>query len=259
MLVRHARRLRAFLSGEGEARATLRFLPSPGRLAPGRRVYAVADVHGCHGKLLALHQRIAEDLAARPAAESLLIHLGDYIDRGPDSAGVIRALMDGPAVPVDRVVNLMGNHEEMMLRAVASGDPQLAGPWLANGGAAALLSWGVSPDMPPRHWARLLPRDVLLFLENLPVWHSVDGYVFVHAGMRPGRAIELQAVRDLLWIREPFLSSEADLGTVVVHGHSPVAEPVLRHNRIGLDTGAFATGRLTCAVLEEDRVGFLVA
>jgi len=259
MLVRHAMRLRSFLSGEGGTRPTIRFMPSPGRLAPGRRVYAIADVHGHLGKLLALHQRIAEDLAERPVAESLLIHLGDYVDRGPDSAGVIRTLRQGPAVPVDRVVNLMGNHEEMMLRAVASGDPQLAGPWLANGGAAALLSWGVSPDTPPRHWAQLLPQEDLHFLESLPVRHSVDGYVFVHAGLRPGVVTELQAVRDLLWIREPFLSSEADLGAVVVHGHSPAPEPVLRRNRIGLDTGAFLTGRLTCAVLEEDRVGFLVA
>ncbi len=230
---------------------------APARLPPGRRIYAIGDVHGCDAALAALHARITEDLRARPMAHATLVHLGDYIDRGPDSAGVVARLM-GPALPpVQQVVNLMGNHEQLLLGAIDGADPAMAGVWLANGGPASLRSWGVPVASPPAHWRGLLPAPQIEFLRKLGLTYRDGGYLFVHAGLRPGIPAARQSTEDLLWIREPFLSWEGDHGAVVVHGHTPRAEPELRANRIGIDTGAVLGGKLTCAVLEADRVGFL--
>ncbi len=232
-------------------------LPAPATLPPGQRVYAVGDIHGCLERLIALHELIAEDLAARPVEEATLVHLGDYVDRGPESAQVVEWLMAGPPVPGARVVNLMGNHEQMMLAAVSSTEDGPAGHWLTNGGADSLLSWGISRTVPSREWATYLPKSHLIFLRDLALYHQVGPYVFVHAGLRPGVALEKQVRQDLLWIREPFLSSKADHGMVVVHGHTPRQDPTVRPNRIGIDTGAVIGGVLTCLVLEADRMGFI--
>jgi len=236
------------------------FIPAPGRLPPGQRVYAVGDVHGCLDRLEALHELIAGDLAARPADQAELVHLGDYVDRGPDSAGVVARLADGALPPRVPVVNLMGNHEHMMLAALAAtGGVDAIGLWLGNGGADSLASWGVPRSAQPREWASYLPKPHLLFLRDLAVRHAAGGYLFVHAGIRPGIPIERQSRHDQMWIREPFLSSNEPFGPVVVHGHTPRLEPVVRPNRIGIDTGAVMGGALTCAVLEEDRLGFITA
>lgn len=232
---------------------------APAALPDGLRVYAIGDVHGCADRLRALHRQVARDLAARPVAEARLIHLGDYVDRGPDSAGVIEMLLrpfpehgegHGPLV-----VNLMGNHEDMMLTALA--DPAAAPHWLANGGDAALASWGIGFQARAQDWASALPPRHLAFLRGLPLMHAAGGYVFVHAGLRPRTPLARQSRLDMLWIREPFLSFDGEMPAVVVHGHTPAAEPVIRHNRIGIDTGAWAGGKLTCLVLEADRVDFL--
>jgi serine/threonine protein phosphatase 1 len=232
---------------------------APASLPPGQRVYAIGDVHGCSGRLRALHHAIAADLAARPVADPQVIHLGDYVDRGPDSAGVVEMLLqpfptvaDGPG---PMVVNLMGNHEEMMLSGLADGD--MAIHWLANGGDASLESWGVSLRTRSREWAAAVPTRHLDFMRALPLMHAAGGYVFVHAGLRPNVPIARQSRLDMLWIREPFLSFTGDMPAVVVHGHTPSAEPVVRPQRIGIDTGAFMGGALTCLVLEADRFGFL--
>ena len=235
------------------------FAKAPGVLAPGRRVYAIGDIHGCSERLSLLHRQIALDLRDRPADDVTLIHLGDYIDRGPDTAGVLSLLSREPNFPVTRIVNLMGNHEEMALQAIAFGDQRQAQTWLANGGAAALASWGVPRQAPLHEWPELLPREHLRFMSRLSLQYRVDGYLFVHAGVRPGVALDQLSRRDLLWIREPFLSSQEPFGAVIVHGHTPMADPVLRGNRIGLDTGAGRGGRLTCAVLEADKVAFFAA
>ncbi len=235
------------------------FIPAPGRLPPGRRVYAVGDVHGCLDRLEALHELIGDDLAARPAEEALLVHLGDYVDRGPDSAGVVACLAGGSPLAGMATVNLMGNHEHMMLAALASGETEATDLWLANGGIDSLASWGVPRSAQPREWATYLPKPHLLFLRDLAVRHASGGYLFVHAGVRPGIPIERQSRHDLMWIREPFLSAKDRFGLVVVHGHTPRHEPVVRANRIGIDTGAVMGGALTCAVLEEDRLGFITA
>jgi serine/threonine protein phosphatase 1 len=235
------------------------FIPAPARLPPGQRVYAVGDVHGCLDRLRAIHELIAADLAQRPTDEPLLVHLGDYVDRGPDSAGVVALLADGAILPDACTVNLMGNHEHMMLAALASGDAEATELWLANGGADSLLSWGVPHSAQPREWPAYLPIAHLLFLRDLAVSHEVGGYLFVHAGIRPGIPLERQSRHDLMWIREPFLSSQQAFGPVVVHGHTPRQAPVVRPNRIGIDTGAVMGGVLTCAVLEDDRLGFITA
>ncbi len=235
------------------------FIPAPARLPPGQRVYAVGDVHGCLDRLQALHALIAADLTARPAEAAVLVHLGDYVDRGPDSAGVVARLAMGSPLPDVPTINLMGNHEHMMLAALATGEPEATDLWLANGGADSLLSWGVPRSAQPREWPSYLPKPHLVFLRDLAVRHAVGGYLFVHAGIRPGIPLERQSRHDLMWIREPFLSFKKPFGPVVVHGHTPQHEPVVRANRIGIDTGAVMGGVLTCAVLEEDRLGFITA
>ena len=237
----------------------LNFTAAPGQLARGRRVYAVGDIHGCSERLNLVHRRIASDLRARPAEDVTLIHLGDYIDRGPDTAGVLSLLAGEPDFAVDRTVNLMGNHEEMALQAIAFGDERQAEAWLANGGAAALSSWGIPRHARIEDWPELLPREHLRFMSRLSLQYRVDDYLFAHAGVRPGTPLDQLSRRDLLWIREPFLSSSLAFGAIVVHGHTPQADPVLRPNRIGIDTGAGRGGRLTCAVLEDDKVAFFAA
>ena len=234
----------------------LRFVSAPGQLPAGRRVYAVGDVHGSLEQLRALHAAIAEDLIARPIAAPVLVHLGDYIDHGPDSAGVIALLSAGGGVPGTRVVNLIGEHERMLLDAL-DGDRAAGTDWLWSGGKATLASFGLDPDLPRDEWSSALPSDAVAFLRGLKLTHREGEYLFVHAGIRPGVPLSRQSRDDLLGIRQPFLWSEQDFGFVVVHGHSTGPAPVTTANRIGLDTGAGLGGRLSCAVLEADRLALL--
>jgi serine/threonine protein phosphatase 1 len=239
----------------------LEFAPAPAALGPDQRVYAVGDIHGCLERLLAVHAAIAADLAERPVGRAVLIHLGDLIDRGPDSAGVVDFLAGEPRpAGISETVTLLGNHEALMLAALEAPEadeaPRL---WIVNGGAEALHSWLVPRQVEPKDWAAHLPATHLAFLRGRPLSLRRDGYLFVHAGIRPGVPLEHQERHDLLWIREPFLSSKADHGVVVVHGHTPRPAPEVRPNRIGIDTGAVMGGVLTCLVLEADRLGFLSA
>ncbi len=234
------------------------FVPAPATLPPGRRVYAIGDVHGCAERLAGLHASIALDLAVRPCPAPLLLHLGDYVDRGPDSAGVVRLLAAGDPLPGVPTVNLMGNHEATMVDAL-SGQGAAATDWMIGGGREALLSWNCDPDSPRAVWPAFVPDSDMQFLRQLSLRHEEGGYLFVHAGIRPGVALRAQVPQDLLSIRQSFLYSEADLGVVVVHGHTPKPEPMVRHNRIGIDTGAVFGGRLTCAILENDQLAFLFA
>jgi serine/threonine protein phosphatase 1 len=228
---------------------------APATLPLGQRVYAIGDVHGCAARLGVLHVQIAEDLAVRPVDEPTLVHLGDYIDRGEDSAGVLDWLgACWRGTPSPRAVNLRGNHEAMLLAALDGGEPSSVLHWLANGGAASLASWGVSQHSPRAEWRRRIPPDHLALIRALAPFHRQGGYV-----LRPGVPMERQTIEDMLWIREPFLSFVGDLPGVVVHGHTPERTPTIRPNRIGVDTGAVMGGMLTCAVLEADRVGFLHA
>jgi serine/threonine protein phosphatase 1 len=230
---------------------------APAALPAGQRVYAIGDVHGCLDRLVALHERIAEDIAERPTEHTTLIHLGDYVDRGTDSAQVVDWLANQPPVPADTFLDLMGNHEQMMLSAVVGVSKEAPSTWLINGGLESLESWGISRNVPAVEWAAHVPMRHLVFLRDLKISHRIGPYMFVHAGIRPGVELDAQSRDDMLWIREPFLSSRADHGAVIVHGHTPKKEPVVQSNRIAIDTGAVIGGALTCVVLEDNRLGFL--
>jgi serine/threonine protein phosphatase 1 len=231
---------------------------APARLPPGRRIYAIGDIHGCARQLANLHEAIAADLTARPVTSPLLLHIGDYVDRGTDSAGVIARLAAGSPIPGMETVNLLGNHESTMLEAL-SGERAAGTDWLFAGGRTALESYGIDPDGPRESWRSLIPSTHQSFLRGLTLMHREGGYAFVHAGVRPGIALDNQARDDLLRSRQPFLYSEANFGAVIVHGHTPVKAPVVRHNRIAIDTGAVFGGPLTCVVLEADTLGFVTA
>jgi serine/threonine protein phosphatase 1 len=236
----------------------IELVPAPASLPQGRRIYAIGDIHGCARQLASLHDAIAQDLARRPVASPLLLHIGDYVDRGADTAGVIARLVNGCPIAGMEMVNLMGNHESTMLEALA-GERAAGTDWLFAGGRAALQSYGIDPDGPREQWAAQIPCAHQGFLRNLVLMHREGGYAFIHAGVRPGIALQDQARDDLLRSRQPFLYSDADFGAVVVHGHTPVKAPVVRHNRIAIDTGAVFGGQLTCVVLEGDTLGFLAA
>jgi len=242
--------------------------PAPARrpsAPPDCRIYAIGDIHGRLDLLKALHEQIADDRRARPREGSdTIVYLGDYVDRGPASREVIDCLLDEP-LPGFNSVHLMGNHEEAMLRFV---DDVEAGPaWVSFGGESTLLSYGVrrAPTMigrqrfedMRRQFVANVPERHVAFLRNLRLSFAAGDYFFAHAGVRPGVAIDAQEPQDLLWIRNTFLSSDADHGKVVVHGHTPNDVPQVRHNRIGIDTCAFATGALTCLVLEGEERSFL--
>jgi serine/threonine protein phosphatase 1 len=233
------------------------FVTAPASLPPGQRVYAIGDVHGCLDRLASVHEQIAEDLATRPVDDSVLVHLGDYVDRGLDSAQVIDWLEGGAPVPVTRIVNLMGNHEDMMIQALPGTDKDANGTWLSNGGAESLMSWAISRKVPPAEWSSLIPAEHQAFIRGLEISVRYGGYLFVHAGIRPGVALDKQEKQDMLWIREPFLSWKHLHELVVVHGHTPRHDPTILPNRIGIDTGAVMGGVLTCVILEDDKLGFI--
>lgn len=232
------------------------FWRAPASLPAGQRIYAIGDTHGCAARLADLHGKIVEDLAARPIGRPLLLHLGDYVDRGPDSAGVLARLAQPlPGLPK---VNLMGNHDRMMLDALArDATTESVALWLHNGAGPTLESYGASARQ-PESWSRI-PAAHLQTLHDCRTSFAAGGYLFVHAGIRPGRSIEAQEEADLLWIREPFLSWHEALPAVVVHGHTPTPSPEIRLHRIGLDTGAVIGGDLTCGVFEADQLRFLRA
>jgi serine/threonine protein phosphatase 1 len=230
------------------------------RTPEGLRLYAIGDVHGRADLLADMHLRIARDLARRPAAGWRVIHLGDYVDRGPDSARALGLLIDYQRGA--HVDFLLGNHDRFLRDFLTGPESADLGLWLLNGGAATLESFGAGGLLAAASGdARLRERlyDELIaamppglpgFLAGLSLMRRFGDYAFVHAGVRPGVALEDQSEDDLVWIREPFLSSGEDHGAVVVHGHT-VAEAVeVRPNRIGIDTGAVFSGNLTCMVLE---------
>ena len=241
-----------------DSAASIRFIRAPGRLPRGRRVYAIGDIHGHPAKLTALHRAIAEDFATRPTRAAVLVHLGDYIDQGPDSAGVLNILTAAPPLRGIPVVNLLGDHERMLVDAL-HGDRAAATDWLWAGGRESLMSWGLAADLPREEWEAALPPAHVAFLRNLVLTHREGEYLFVHAGIRPGVPLADQSLDDLTTIRQPFLFTEQNLGCIVVHGHSTAPLPFITPNQIGIDTGAGIGDRLTCAVLEDDVVGYIAA
>lgn len=230
---------------------------------PGLRIYAIGDVHGELALLEQLLAAIDADLAARPIDRALEVTLGDYIDRGPDSAGVVHLLATRPPAGRTRI-SLLGNHEDYLLQFLDN--PLVLHDWLPNGGVETLASYGVMVDrngVDPHHVHReftaAFPQHHRTFMDGLSLAHQVGDIFLVHAGIRPGIALEEQNPRDFLWIRQEFLSHPGPFPFRVVHGHTPVRKPVVLPHRIGIDTGAFATGVLTCCALEGDTVRFLTA
>ncbi|MFW2851995.1 metallophosphoesterase [Sphingomonas sp. TX0543] len=227
----------------------------PPALPDGVRVYAIGDIHGrsdCLDELLDAIDRDSDGIGAQVR----LIFLGDLIDRGPDSRGVVERALQLAAS--DRHCDFIkGNHEELLLHA-AAGDRHALTVFHRAGGRETMLSYGADPDdydacdfeQLAALIQRLVPAEHLAFLDSFGSGVSLGDYRFVHAGMRPGATFEEQKEADLRWIRREFLSHDGSFDGVVVHGHTISDAPEFRHNRIGIDTGAFATGRLTALVLE---------
>lgn len=232
---------------------------------PGRRAYAVGDIHGRADLFAALIDAIEEDDAQRnrtvaampgeaPPVATTIVLLGDLIDRGPDSATVLSLAQDWQLARSVRI--LCGNHEEMLLDSL--GSLETLRVFLRHGGRETVLSFGIDPDILfsatyEELQARMncqIPVTTIDFIRSFEEQVQIGDYLFVHAGIRPGIPFEDQRRADLLWIREPFLSYNGDLGAVVVHGHTISESPEMRENRIGIDTGACFTGNLTAIGLE---------
>ncbi len=230
-----------------------------------RRIYAIGDVHGRADQLTTLLDLIRHDseTGRRPSQIDLLL-LGDYIDRGRESAAVLEMLID-LQIPDMAITLLRGNHEQVLLDLVRQPRDETLRQWLSYGGQETLASYGLGSPLLYSNdidailvaMEQVIPQAHLDLLGRLSLHHRIADYFFVHAGVRPGRSLDTQSEQDLLWIREPFLSATADLGAVVVHGHSISRSVENKPNRIGIDTGAYATGVLTAAVLEEDQRRFI--
>ncbi len=245
---------------------------TPPRVPDDCRVYAVGDIHGRVDLLAALHDRILDDAAAA-AGRKVLVYLGDYVDRGPWSFEVVDMLIEAPLEGFE-IVHLKGNHEDFLLRFLEENpgksleeNLEEADLWFINGGDATLPSYKVPVLTLPFGLAELetarraflaaLPPSHMTFFQGLRMFHVEGDYLFVHAGIRPGVPLDEQDEEDLLWIREGFLDWDADFGHMVVHGHTPDVEIDVRPNRIGIDTGAFYTDRLTGLVAEGESTRFL--
>ncbi len=230
--------------------------PKPPLAPEGTRIYVVGDIHGRVDSLAKLLELIRRDAARERAARLVLVFLGDYVDRGQHSRQVIDLLLADPA-PGFETVFLKGNHEAWLLAFLE--DARIGEHWLVGGGHATLLSYGVA--RPARAataegleflrsaFAAVFPENHRTFLSGMANMHVEGDYAFAHAGIRPGVALAEQREEDLLWGSRDFTKDARDHGKLIVHGHWYAPEPAVRDNRIGIDTGAFATGRLTCLML----------
>ncbi len=223
----------------------------------GIRIYAIGDIHGRADLLDQTLKQVDADLAKDPPSQAIQVFLGDYVDRGPASREVLDRLIAREST--HRTVFLKGNHESLLTRFPT--DPSTLDSWQRLGGLETLMSYGITPSinadagMQTRFaaaFAQALPEKHRTFLGNLKTSFICGDYFFVHAGVRPGIPLSEQREDDLLWIRQEFLLCEDLFSKIVIHGHTPVSQPDIRPNRINIDTGAYATGRLTCLVLEAD-------
>ncbi|MEM7663897.1 MAG: metallophosphoesterase [Pseudomonadota bacterium] len=223
-----------------------------------KRAYVIGDVHGRLDLLNDLLQLIEEDNDRRENKETIIVFLGDLIDRGPDSRGVIDLLSTAPP-SFAKCYFIKGNHEDVLVRGL-EGEPRLLTPWLKFGGQACAQSYGV--DIGAIHGQEehviehvllsAIPAAHINFMKNFYESIRFGDYLFVHAGLRPNVPLEQQSAKDMMGIRKEFLESDADFGCVVVHGHSVSDAVVIKDNRIGIDTGAYATGVLTALRIEDD-------
>jgi serine/threonine protein phosphatase 1 len=226
------------------------------------RTYVIGDIHGRSDLLDRMVDLISLDLETNPVGDCLTVTIGDYIDRGPDSRGVLDRLAGNPFST--RFVALKGNHEALFETFLS--DPSIAEQWRRLGGLETLHSYGIpvtelmvgkNYEQASKALRNAVPEEHLKFLAALKTSMTVGRYFLCHAGVRPGIPLERQSDEDLLWIRDEFLNSKADFGKIIVHGHTPTERVEVLPNRINIDTGAFATGRLTCVVLENAEPRFL--
>ncbi|OCK61876.1 metallophosphoesterase family protein [Bradyrhizobium sp. LMTR 3] len=224
------------------------------------RIYAVGDIHGCADLLSEIIARIDEDIRRRPIAHTIEVYLGDYVDRGPHSRTVIDLLTI--RLVANHAVCLRGNHEAVMEGFLQ--DPAILQYWLQLGGMQTLASYGVelhdetaTASEVHRRFLDAFPRAHELFMQCLRNQFRCGDFLFVHAGIRPDVPIDHQDPNDLIWIRDAFLDSTLDHEQFIVHGHTPVPHPDIRHNRINIDTAAWRTGTLTCIAIEGSAILFL--
>ena len=226
------------------------------RLPDGLRVYAIADVHGCKKQMVQLLEAIEHDRTGF-SGTTHLVFLGDLIDRGPDSSGVLEHVLTAE-LPADEVTFLMGNHEEFMLDCY-EGKTERYAQWLRFGGIETMKSYGVSREQIFSKGFDLsaamklaVPPGHLAFMRSFQDTLRLGDYLFAHAGIRPGTKLEDQSPKDLRWITTEFLTDETDHGFTVVHGHTIGPEIMRQSNRIGIDTGCYKSGVLTALILEGD-------
>jgi serine/threonine protein phosphatase 1 len=233
---------------------SLRIVKQP-RLPEGIRIYAFGDIHGRSDLLREMFTVIDADIARNPVSRPIEVFLGDYIDRGPDSAHTLDLLIERSLYR--ETVFLKGNHEAYFLEVLR--DPTKLENWRQFGGLQTLMSYGIQPSLNPdaaeqtdliSALVEVMPGDHLRFLQGLKPSFLCGDFFFVHAGVRPGIPLKEQQETDLLWIRNEFLDSDENFGKFIVHGHTPVREPDIRSNRINIDTGAYATGNLTLLTIQ---------
>ncbi|MGY4615531.1 serine/threonine protein phosphatase 1 [Bradyrhizobium sp. USDA 4472] len=227
------------------------------KLPEGLRVYAISDIHGCADLLQQMFTVIDRDLTTIGSRRPLHVFLGDYVDRGPDSRRTIDLLIERGRK--HESVFLKGNHEAFLTDVLK--DPSQLDQWKQFGGLQTLTSYGLRPSLNPdaaeqaelvKELATKIPAQQQRFFHSLRLRFVCGDFFFVHAGVKPGVPLAQQQEQDLLWIREEFLQSERHFGKYIVHGHTPVQEPDVRHNRINIDTGAYATGNLTLLTIQGD-------
>lgn len=239
-----------------------------GRTPPGTVLYAVGDIHGRIDLLTQMQERIATDASQRSSRRKLVVYLGDFVSRGAYSREVIDRVSTWQP-PGISTISLKGNHEDLLLRFL-DGEIDTGRHWFDYGGLQTLSSYGVSISdskalsdedmaMLRNKFAAALPESHLKFYRSLRISYQAGNYYFVHGGIKPGIPLPQQSAHDCMWIRKAFLDSDANHGAIVIHGHSISPQPVVRHNRIGIDTGAYQSGMLTCLVLAGTSQSFLQA
>lgn len=214
-------------------------------------LYVIGDIHGCIEPLRRLQALIDNDRSRTRPPYSADIYLGDYVDRGPDSSAVLDLLIDRSRR--QKAIFIKGNHD-LMMEEFARGRRSLA-EWLPYGAADTLRSYGATPEQiaaQSEELPTLIPEQHVDFMASCDLSFRVEDYLFVHAGIRPGRSLDAQLPEDVMWIRDDFLNDQRDFGAIVVHGHTPVETPEFKANRIGIDTGAYMTGQLTCLRIDRD-------